>query len=112
MRDEAANIQHARNPEVGDYWHEMFCPVMVVLDVTSLHVIICKKKKDVDRDHWTWDVSETKHLTREQFALEPHYSTAKMAHKFHCDVIPRGHADVAAAYAVQCCPQDIEDAPQ
>lgn len=100
MRDDAANIQHSRNPQIGDFWHEMFCPIMVVLDVTPLHVIICDKTKSIDRDHWTWDTAEIKTLTREQFALKPHYDSPKMAHKFHCDVVAKGHADVARAYAL------------
>jgi hypothetical protein len=73
---------------------------MVVLDVTPIHVVICDKTKPTDKDHWTWDIDKIKVLTREAFALVPHYSSPKMADKFHCDVVPKGHADVARAYAV------------
>lgn len=106
MRDCAANILHSRDPQIGDFWHEMFCPIMVVLDVTPLHVIICDKTKEVDRDHWTWDTDAIKTLTREAFAIKPHYDSPTMAHKFHCDVVPRGCVDVAAAYAAHHIPQD------
>jgi hypothetical protein len=37
---QADNIKHAANPEPGDYWHEMFCPVRVVLHVTAETVAI------------------------------------------------------------------------
>jgi hypothetical protein len=37
---QADNIKPAANPEPGDYWHEMFCPVRVVLHVTAETVAI------------------------------------------------------------------------
>lgn len=86
------NTRHAIYPEPGDYWHEMFCPIRVVLAVTPETVTICETTKSTDKDHWTWDLSATKKILKEEFANGIRYKSEAMKHKFSCDVVPRGHA--------------------
>lgn len=51
----AATEKAFNNPKPGDYWHEMFSPVMVVLSAKPF--IICDAKKDVG-DGWYWDLTK------------------------------------------------------
>jgi len=48
--------EHAESPMVGDYWHEMFTPIVVILDVRGEWLTICRKRKEVDLQHWEWDL--------------------------------------------------------
>lgn len=54
--------QHLLNPEVGDFWQEMFAPVCVVLEVNPSCITICRKVTHQDKDHWTWDLDKTEHM--------------------------------------------------
>lgn len=36
--DDETNRQHSLYPEVGDYWHEMYTPIAVVVDVSDFVV--------------------------------------------------------------------------
>jgi hypothetical protein len=54
----ARNMKHLRDPEPGDYWHEMFSPQCVVIERIGPKLVLCRKTKDVDLDHWTWDLDE------------------------------------------------------
>lgn len=36
---------HAINPKPGDFWHEMYTPVCIVLDANNDYVTICKKHR-------------------------------------------------------------------
>lgn len=64
-----------RAPEVGDYWSDMFCPVLVVVRVTDSHVMFCGTIKEVDSAHWTWDLSKLRMMSREGFAKRLTYAT-------------------------------------
>lgn len=65
---DALNREHAKNPKVGDYWSDHFCPVAVVVSVTPYYVITIEKTKSVDPDHWTWDVEAKPNIyTRKEF---------------------------------------------
>jgi hypothetical protein len=87
----AINNEHAKNPQPGDYWVEMFCGVCVVLSVSGRYVTLCKTKKDVDRDYWTWDLDQAEIMTRDQFNDWLHYECPELAHKTWCDCSPRAH---------------------
>lgn len=68
-------LKHAKNPCVGDYWHEMFVPQRVVVDVTKFAVVTCESTKDVGNDKWTWDLSKLKSYTRKQFLESGRYGS-------------------------------------
>ena len=83
---ELYNRAHAEYPQVGDYWHEMYCPYFMVLEVLENHVIICEKTKQVDNNHWTFDLDECKLISKEKLEKRVKYSTMD---KFVADVVPR-----------------------
>lgn len=65
---EARKEHRKNNPETGDYWWcDMLNPLFVVLEVLPNHVIVCDKIKPTDENHWTWDLSEPKLMTRDDF---------------------------------------------
>ena len=80
------NKKHVDQPQVGDFWHEMFSPYHIVLAVTDTHVIICEKTKPTDNYHYTFDLSETKTVTLEEHKNIVTYTT--MRDKFVADVVP------------------------
>jgi len=42
-------------PRPGDYWHEMYCPIMIVLEVDPL--IVCREQESVG-DGWFWQLDK------------------------------------------------------
>lgn len=82
---EKQSIKHAKNPQPGDYWHEMFTPILLVLKVTRKQVIFLEKVKAVGKDRWTWDVEKVSVLPRKEFKKKLYYSTMP---KTWCDVVP------------------------
>jgi hypothetical protein len=92
--DKEMNTKHRLDPQVGDYWNEMFCPIMVVVAVHPDRVVICRKIKSTDKDHWTWDLTKLDTVTREAFAEIPLYKSPKLdaEEATHCDVVPEVHS--------------------
>lgn len=97
------NKEHAKEPKVGDYWQEMFCPVAVVIQVGPHFVLTLEKKKDVD-DHWTWDLEAKPCVyTRKEFVFRFMYGHCgnpdfqgdpdpdSIKNKYRCDVLPERH---------------------
>lgn len=85
----ALSAKHANSPEPGDYWHEMFTPVLVVLDVGERSVVICDKVKAVDEDGWTWDLSQVTAVPKKEFGDRLRYKSDAMKHKTWATVVPR-----------------------
>ena len=76
-RDDEKNLQHYNSPEVGDYWHEMFCPYFIVLAVDDNgYYVVCEDRKDVGPDHWTFDLTKAKWVDKSYFDMVK-YSTMK-----------------------------------
>ena len=63
----ARNEDHAKNPRLGDYWHDQFSPAYVVLALEPLHVVVCSRTKDVGDNQWTWDLSKHERMTYPEF---------------------------------------------
>jgi hypothetical protein len=87
--------EHRIEPKIGDYWHEMFTPILVVVGVTDDAVSVCKPKS-VDHNHWTWDMDKIERMTRDAFAKYVTYegcgTTAEsLKDKCWCDVVPEAH---------------------
>ena len=100
------NLEHAKNPKVGDYWSEMvFCPVAVVISVSPFYVMTLEKRKSsVDDEYWTWDMeSKPCVYTRKEFMFrftygrcsdrnfQGHPDSGNIKNKFFCDVNPEAH---------------------
>ena len=71
---EQANEQALANPQVGDYWHEMFCPYFIIVNIESdqYRVLSCMggpysftrtdeiyAKKDLGDQGWCFDYSKS-----------------------------------------------------
>jgi len=94
LLDETTNKRNKKNlkayldPLPGDYWNEMFVPYFVVLEVwENGNMIVCDKRKDVDRSHWTWDLSKAREVTKE-YMEEVRYQSID---GFVADVSRGGH---------------------
>jgi hypothetical protein len=89
-------LRHARNPKPGDYWHEMLCPILVVLDVNRRHrlVTVCKERVyDTYRETWSWDLSKAEIMSFESLVTYLAYSGEP--HKgLWARVMPRHMLDV------------------
>lgn len=75
----------------------MFCPYFVVVDVDGHSILICDVKKDVDKDHWTWDLTKCRYATKDQLRSTVTYGT--MPDAFVADCSLKRHAWVVEAYA-------------
>jgi hypothetical protein len=85
------------NPQPGDYWHEMFCPYFVVIRVDGDGILVCDKKLDVDADHWSWDLSKCRYMTKDE--LRKRVTCRSMPDKFVADCSLKSHMWVVDAYA-------------
>ena len=85
--------QHLESPCIGDYWHDMLAPVLVVVAVNDDGVFICDKTRSDGDEHWTWDCFAVKFLTREAFRDKLGYTK-----HIWVSVEPRKHEWVRAAY--------------
>lgn len=69
-------INDARfNPRPGDYWEDHLTPAVVVLAVTPRTVVVCRERKDVSPNRWTWDLSKAQTMSRHEFARWLEYDT-------------------------------------
>ena len=66
-RDIENCTRHATNPKPGDYWSDRLSPVCVVLATYLGQVAFCKATKEVDKDHWTWDLTNIESKTKSEF---------------------------------------------
>lgn len=63
---EERNIHAYAMPKAGDYWNEMFIPYFVILEVrTDGTLIVCDETKEVDSNHWTWNLQKAKHVYKD-----------------------------------------------
>lgn len=71
---ELKNHQSLLNPQVGDYWHEMFCPYFIVVDIEGdkYRVLSCmggpnsfnrkdepNARKEIDSATWCFDYGKS-----------------------------------------------------
>ena len=70
--------EHLANPQFGDYWHECYTPVCVVIGRTANSVVLCRKTKSTDENRWTWDVSKVETLSLDEFAKWLRYSETNL----------------------------------
>lgn len=89
------NTKHVADPQPGDYWHEMFVPYVVVLAVDGDNLTVCRKRKDVDKDHWTWDLTQTSSMTKQELRELVTYGTIP---GFVADVVPQSHMWAVEAF--------------
>ena len=89
MFNDETNLEHATNPQPGDYWSEMIIPICVVIATMGNLVIYCSTKKDSeDGKGQTWDLEKLQSKTRDEFKKWVCYGSEAMSHKTWCDVRP------------------------
>lgn len=84
---EQLNREHVKKPQVGDFWHEMFCPYFLVVEVTKHGIIVLDKTKPVDEGHYTFDEKQPKVMTLDDLYKAVTYET--MRDKFVADCMPK-----------------------
>ena len=90
-KQDLLNEKHATDPQPGDYWHEMLCPVWVVVFVDEDVVGVIQDKVDRPPNHWTWDLDKIKSVTRDAFKKRMQYKHGCVAGRYWCRVEPRSH---------------------
>jgi hypothetical protein len=88
------NEKHSADPQPGDYWSEMLCPMMVVVGTFCGHVAVIKKTISAGADRWTWDLSAVEIMKRDEFSKWPRYESID---GFWADVDPGRHIWVTQA---------------
>ena len=85
--DPVLNWKHVNNPQVGDFWHEMFGPCFLVVDRSRLavsyleHIVPLEESKKL-----TWDTKRVTTTSIEDFVKRLSYQSLK--ENTWCDVIP------------------------
>lgn len=87
------NDQHLDNPQVGDYWHDCFTPILVVVGHFRNKVVICKTTKaGASKDRWTWDLDCLELTTSEEMRSGLTYgSNRRLAGRCWARVEPEAH---------------------
>lgn len=96
----ALNLRAASHPEVGDYWHERYAPILLVVLVRNGQVVCLHRTQDHEDNKWSWDYNRIviypsiesfrKYLMRDRFGNQ------SITNETWADVIPN------------CCSKDIE----
>lgn len=89
-KQKLSNYESLKDPRIGDYWNEMFCPYFLVVDVKGddITVLSClggphtfhrkdepNARKEVDNDHWTFDLSKSMVVNRAWMEKAVKYDT-------------------------------------
>lgn len=93
---DAVNERHCTDPRPGDYWHEMFCPYLVVLARIGDHIIVYQTRKKVDENHWTWDTDKPEMMSLAELRKTVTYGSIP---GFVADVAPGAHREFADDFA-------------
>lgn len=67
--------RRANDPQPGNYWHEMFCPICVVVHRLPGYVVVCKKTKDAGEGYQTWDLDKLEMMSLAEFKKWLSYGT-------------------------------------
>lgn len=92
------NQWHLENPQVGDYWHEMFCPIYEVVAVENGKVAVWdwSRSREVQKEDGKWYrvVDKLRVMSLASFQRSLRYSTND---KTYGDVIPVSERKKSAA---------------
>ncbi len=94
------NLRAASHPEVGDYWHERFAPILLVVLVRNGQVVCLHKTKDHDDNKWSWDYDSVLIFgsieSFRSYLMRDRFGSGSITKQTWADVIPG------------CCSMDIE----
>ena len=88
------NARHLQNPKVGDYWHEMFTPILVVIGRGADAVMLCDEIERYKDGGWFWRVSKVKTLSLAELRKRLTYDSENLKDKCWCDVVPESQPGV------------------
>jgi hypothetical protein len=83
------------NPQVGDYWHERFCPYFCVVEVNGKDITVlsclssCNINAKIDNKDGTWSLDYTKHMVVDRDWIRD-LVTYKSIPGFCADVVRKG----------------------
>lgn len=119
MEQDALNTEHLNNPQIGDYWHDRLCGVLVVVDTPKLtpgRIVVATDRVSLNNDYWTFDLNACQLWTREEFKTHLSYkkSNDSIAYasdgKTWADVLPRRVQLKGRPYLLKCEPdQELLD---
>lgn len=79
MNTHAEDLDRAKRPQVGDWWHDYFCPYCLVVAVDEETVTITKDYEQGPRmsGQWRWPEQPTRleQITRDEFVKSLTYKT-------------------------------------
>ncbi len=94
------NLRAASYPEVGDYWHERFAPILLVVLVRNGQVVCLHKTKNHDDNKWSWDYDSVLIFgsieSFRSYLMRDRFGSGSITKQTWADVIPG------------CCSRDIE----
>lgn len=88
--DHELNLQALDNPHLGDYWHEQFCGVLLVIDfdLESNRIGFVDKKNYTTNNLWYWDEDQKPIFTPlRTFRRKLRYEPDNIYSNCWCDVI-------------------------
>lgn len=81
--NKADNEIAAKDPQPGDYWSEMFCPVCLVVGRKENKVFIYENYKPIDKGYWSWDTEKVSEYDIKDFQSKISHETID---GYWCDV--------------------------
>lgn len=92
------NKDHLTNPQTGDYWHDMYNPVCIVIASDGDTVTLCRKIKEISDHSWTWDYKKIETMPLTDFSVWLHYKSPTLNNHTWASVAPgaMGHLDCFA----------------
>ena len=84
--NKADNEIAAKDPQPGDYWSEMFCPVCLVVGRKENKVFIYENYKPIDKGYWSWDTEKVSEYDIKDFQSKISHETIGLLTSFHLGV--------------------------
>lgn len=83
-KQQKLNEEHVKNPQIGDFWHEMFSPYFLVVGVVETGVIVLDETISISKSHYKFDETKPKFISLESLKERVTYPT--MRDKFVANV--------------------------
>lgn len=84
-KQQELNEEHVKNPQIGDFWHEMFIPYFLVVEIVTSGVIVLDETISISESHYKFDETKPKFISLESLKERVTYPT--MRDKFVANVM-------------------------
>lgn len=85
IKQQELNEEHVKNPQIGDFWHEMFGPYFLVVGIVTSGVIVLDEIIFISKNHYKFDETKPKFISLESLKERVTYPT--MRDKFVANVM-------------------------